>query len=88
MRWLEPRVVGTYELLFCSKRNAASVVVTCEIVGTLNHYGMVKKIFGTLHTEVQWGCKNFSIISGSLVLALSLVLVLSLVLTLEIQATW
>ena len=23
--------------------NAASVVVTCEVVGTLNHYKMVKK---------------------------------------------
>ena len=25
--------------------NAASVVVTCEVVGTLNHYKMVKKNF-------------------------------------------
>ena len=33
----------TYKLLFCSKRNTASVVVTCEVVGTLNHYEMVKK---------------------------------------------
>ena len=38
-------VVGTYESLFCSKMNAASVVVTCEVVGTLNHYKMVKKNF-------------------------------------------
>ena len=38
-------VVGTYESLFCSKMNAASVVVTCEVVGTLNHYKMVKKKF-------------------------------------------
>ena len=30
--------------LFCSKRNAASLVVTCEVVGTLNQYEMVKKI--------------------------------------------
>ena len=30
-------VAGTYESLFCSKMNAASVVVTCEVVGTLNH---------------------------------------------------
>ena len=27
-------VVGTYESLFCSKMNAASVVVTNEVVGT------------------------------------------------------
>ena len=33
----------TYKSLFCSKMNAASVVVTCEVVGTLNHYKMVKK---------------------------------------------
>ena len=38
-------VVGTYKSLFCSKMNAASVVVTCEVVGTLNHYKMVKKNF-------------------------------------------
>ena len=38
-------VVGTYESLFCSKMNAASVVVACEVVGTLNHYKMVKKNF-------------------------------------------
>ena len=37
--------MGTYESLFCSKMNAASVVVTCEVVGTLNHYKMVKKNF-------------------------------------------
>ena len=36
-----PGVVGSYKLLFCSKRNAASVVMTCEVVGTLNHYKMV-----------------------------------------------
>ena len=38
-----PGAVGTYEL-FCSKRNATSVVVTCEVVGTLNHYKMVKNL--------------------------------------------
>ena len=38
-------VVGTYDSLFCSKMNAASVVVTCEVVGTLKHYKMVKKNF-------------------------------------------
>ena len=32
--------------------NAASVVVTCEVVGTLNHYKMVKKIFNFVHLEV------------------------------------
>ena len=36
-------VVGTYESLFCSKMNAASEVVTCEVVGMVNHYKMVKK---------------------------------------------
>ena len=36
-------VVGTYESLIYSQINAASVVVTCEVVGTLNHYKMVKK---------------------------------------------
>ena len=45
-------VVGTYESLFCSKMNAASVVVTCEVVGTLNHYKMVKKILNFVHLEV------------------------------------
>ena len=39
-----PGVVGTFELLLCSKRNAVSVVVTCEVVGTLNHYNIVKII--------------------------------------------
>ena len=39
------QVAGTYESLFCSKMNAASVVVTCEVMGTLNHYKMVKKKF-------------------------------------------
>ena len=43
VRWLEPRGDVTYKLLFCSKWNAALVVVTCEMVGTLNHYTMVKK---------------------------------------------
>ena len=45
LRWFGgPGVVGTYKLLFCSKRNAASMVVTCEVVVTLNHYKMVKKV--------------------------------------------
>ena len=38
-------VAGTFESLFCPKMNAALVVVTCELVGTLNHYKMVKKKF-------------------------------------------
>ena len=32
--------------------NAASVVVTCEVVGTLNHYKMVKKKLDFVHLEV------------------------------------
>ena len=40
----DPGVMGTYKLFFCSKRNAASVVKICEVVGALNHYKMVKKI--------------------------------------------
>ena len=44
---------GTYKSLFCSKMNAASVVVTCEVVGTLNHYKLLKKIFlNFVHLEV------------------------------------
>ena len=44
---------GAYESLFCSKMNTASVVVTCEVVGTLNHYKMVKKkILNFVHLEV------------------------------------
>ena len=38
-------MAGTYESLFCSEMNAASVLVTCEVMGTLNHYKMVKKNF-------------------------------------------
>ena len=45
-------VVGTYESLICSNMNAASVMVTCEVVGTLNHYKMVKKILNFVHLEV------------------------------------
>ena len=57
--------------------NAASVVVTCEVVGTLNHYKMVKKKF-ELCALRGGGDKNFSIISSSLVLALALELELVL----------
>ena len=59
-------------------------MVTYEVVGTLNHYQMVKKIW-TLYTKRQWGYKNFSIISSSLVLVLALVLELELELALELE---
>ena len=81
--------MGTYESLFCLKRNATSVVVTCEVVGTLNHYKMVKK-FELCTFRGGGNRKNFSIISSSLVLGLELVveleleLVLGLVLELEL----
>ena len=32
--------------------NAVSVVVPCEVVGTLNHYKMVEKILNFVHLEV------------------------------------
>ena len=32
-------------IVLLQKKNAASVVVTCEVVGTLDHYKMVKKNF-------------------------------------------
>ena len=32
--------------------DVASVVVTCEVVGTLNHYKMVKKNLNFVHLEV------------------------------------
>ena len=38
-------MAGTYESLFYSKMNAASVVVICEVVEILNHYKMVKNFF-------------------------------------------
>ena len=52
MRWLEPGVVVTYELLFWSKMNAASVVVTCEIEPCA--------------LRGDGGCKNFSIIASAI----------------------
>ena len=76
--------MGTYESLFCLKRNATSVVVTCEVVGTLNHYKMVKK-FELCTFRGGGNRKNFSIISSSLVLGLELVLELALVLGLELE---
>ena len=63
--------------------NGASVVVTCEVVGTLNHYKMVKKNF-ELCALRWWGHKNFSIISSSLVLALELELALALEIEIEL----
>ena len=77
--------------------NVASVVVTCEVVGTLSHYKMVKKIeLCALRSDGDVK----TIISSSLALALSLVVVLVLAvalslalalvlfLALEIPATW
>ena len=52
-------MAGTYESLFCSKMNAASVVVTCEVVGTLNHYKMVKKILNFVHIRGGGDVKTF-----------------------------
>ena len=46
-------VARTYKSLFYSKMNAASVVLTCEVVGTLNHYKMVEKILNFVHLEVM-----------------------------------
>ena len=43
IRMLLEYFLFTYKSLFCSKMNAASVVVKCEVVETLNHYKMVKK---------------------------------------------
>ena len=63
--------------------NAASVVVTCEVVGTLNHYKMVKKKI-ELCALRWWGHKNFSIISSFLALVLELVLELALELELAL----
>ena len=59
--------------------NATSVVVTCEVVGTLNHYKMVKKNFELCALRGGRDIKTFSIISSSLVLELELELVLGVV---------
>ena len=56
--------------------NAASVVVTCEVVGTLNHYKMVKKNFELCALRGGGDIKTFRI---SLSLALELELVLGVV---------
>ena len=61
--------------------NAASVVVTCEVVGTLNHYKMVKKIFELCALRGGGDIKTFRL---SLVLELELELVLALALELEL----
>ena len=50
------------------------------MVGTLNHYKMVKKIFNSAYL----GCKNFSVFSSSLMLGLALVLELVLAQELEL----
>ena len=57
--------------------NAASVVVTCEVVGTLRCYKMVKKVLNFAYLEVV-GHKNYSIICSSLELVLELQLELAL----------
>ena len=59
--------------------NAASVVVTCEVVGTLNHYNMAKKNFELCALRGGGDVKT-SIISSSLALELAVVLELELVL--------
>ena len=64
--------------------NAASVVVTCEVVGTLNHYKMVKKKI-ELCALRGGGDINFLIISSSLALVLELTLALELALELELE---
>ena len=40
---------GPMNCYFAKKRNAASVVVTCEVVRTLNHYKVVKKKLNFVH---------------------------------------
>ena len=64
--------------------NATSVVVTCEVVGTFNHYKMVKRKF-KLCALRGGGDLNFSIICSSLALALVLEVELELVLALALQ---
>ena len=65
--------------MFCSKMNAASVVVTCEVVGTLNHYKMVKKKFELCALRGGGDIKTFRL-SLAQVLALELELALELAL--------
>ena len=45
--------------------NAASVVVICEVMGTLNHYKMVKKKIELCALRGGGWRKNFSIISSA-----------------------
>ena len=45
-------MVGTYESLFCSKMNAASVVVTCGGGGDTQLLQVGKKILNFVHLEV------------------------------------
>ena len=67
--------------------NAASVVVKCEVVRTLNHYKMVKRKFELCALRGGGDIKNFLIISSSLVLVLELVLALALALVLGVVGT-
>ena len=76
-------MAGTYKSLFCSKMSAASVVVTCEVVGTLNHYKMVKKNFELCVLRGGGDIKSFQLLLA-LVLELALELVLELALKLEL----
>ena len=61
------------------------MVVTCEMVGTLNHDKMVKINFELCALRGGGGHKNFSIISSSLALELELELVLALELELVLE---
>ena len=63
--------------------NAASVVVTCEVVGLLNHYKLLKKNFELCPLRGGGDIKT-SIIFSSLVLVLELALVRELSLELEL----
>ena len=62
-------VVGTYELLFCLKRNAASVVLT--MLGGGDTQTLLDGKNWTFCTGRQWGHKNFPIFSSSWELALA-----------------
>ena len=55
-----PKILGS-ESLFCLKMNAASVVVTCEVVGTLNHYKMEKKEFDLCALRGGGDIKSFQL---------------------------
>ena len=65
--------------------NAASVVLTCAVVGTLKHYKMVKKKFELCALRSGRDIKNFLVISSSLALVLELELAPELALALELE---